>query len=242
MFNREIEEEIVNLRVQNREAAIRLQCLYDETDDFMKTYYDAVGDLCQKISETEEKQKEYKKKLSGEVVDASREFDDKNFVGGYNGIRPRFEDTTKTKNNSMDKEVKTLHRKLIKIIHPDVSEEKLKAAEYTRMVNRAYNEKNYTQLVKLDQLINSGKATERDLIKQRNNLIDATFDLKIQREQVLENPLYKLMKKFNAESDNGKMFLKQIRKNLEVRATEEKRKLVELKLQYLEKMQDRITA
>ena len=236
---REVEEEIINLRVQNRHAATALQNIYTEIDGFMEEYYQKVGDLCMQISEIEEKQKKYKRKIRNEIDSPiSVNESTQEPIGGYNQIRPRNDSST----DSMEKEAKALHRKLIKIIHPDVSEEKLKAAEYTRMVNEAYNQKNYTQLVKLDQLINSGNATERDLIKQRNNLIDATFDLKIQREQVVENPIYKLMLKFKSQTDGGNSMLGQIRKNLETKLAQEKRKFVDLKIEYLEKIQNKIIA
>lgn len=233
----DIEEEIVNLRVQNRYAAVKLQGLYDEVDGFMERYYNEVGELCLKISEIEDKQKQYKRKIKNNSASPLFSEDSKTIIG-YNEIRPRKE----VAEISMDKEAKSLHRKLIKIIHPDVSEEKLKAAEYTRMVNEAYNQKNFTQLVQLDQIINSGKATERDLVKQRNKLIDATFDLKIQSEQVTETPVFKLMNKFKSQDDQGTKMLAQIRMNLEAKAKIEKSKLLDLKLEYLEKVKEKITA
>lgn len=226
----DLEEEIVNLRVQNRFAAIRLQNVHSEIDGFMKTYYEAVGDLCLKFSEIEDKQKIYKRKIKG----AAEEIVGTVVPVGMSQIRPRDE--------ALDKEVKNLYRKLIKITHPDVSEEKLKAAEYSRMVNEAYNQKNYEQLVKLDQLITSGNATKKDMVKQRNKLIDATFELKIQREQMLDNPMYKLMTRFRNEDDKGEKMIAKIRKNLEEKISTEKRALLSLKLEYLEKMQAQITA
>lgn len=225
----DLEEEIVNLRVQNRFAAIRLQNIHDEIDAFMKMYYEAVGDLCLKFSEIEEKQKIYRKKINGTEEETQRIFVP---VGAQ---QPRSRD------ESLEKEVKNLYRKLIKVTHPDVSEEKLKAAEYSRMVNEAYNQKNYEQLVKLDQLITSGNATKKDMVKQRNKLIDATFELKIQREQMLENPIYKLMTRFKEQDDNGKEMIAKIRKNLETKIATEKRTLMSLKLEYLEKIEARIT-
>ena len=231
----DLEKEVIDLRVQNRYAAVRLQTIYSEMDHFMRKYYDKVGDLCLKIHEFEAKQKKYQIKIQADI---SADTPENNYIAGFNEIRPRKD----ISEESIEKEAKALHRKLIKTIHPDVSEEKLKAAEYTRMVNEAYNQRNLTELVKLDQLRNSGQATERDLVKQRNNLIDATFDLKIQREQLADNPIYKLMQKFKSQDDEGKTMLEQIRKSLEARVKEEKGKLLNLKLEYLEKMKDKITA
>lgn len=235
-----LEEEIINLRVQNRHASLQLKNLQEDIDNFMANYFEAVGDLCIELSDMDEKIKSYDARLAGEVyvqqpvTDILDEVEDDFQNPGFNEIRPRETD--------LEKEVKNLYRKLIKTIHPDISEDKLQAAEYTRLVNEAYNKRNYRQLVELEQLITSGKATERDLTRQRNQLIDATFELKQQREALLDNPIYDLKEQFESADDGGKSMILDIRISLEKRLAAKKRDLRAKKLEYLESISRKISA
>ncbi|PIR31772.1 MAG: hypothetical protein COV36_06985 [Alphaproteobacteria bacterium CG11_big_fil_rev_8_21_14_0_20_44_7] len=231
MSRRELEIEIVDLRLQNRYAALRLSNIQEDIDDFMAKYYEAVGDLCLEISTLESKYEGYSKKLRGEAPQISKiKTSETNFH-----ILPRSEEVY-----SFEKEVKELYRKLVKITHPDVSTEKMMAAEYTRMVNEAYNEKNYRELLRLDQLINSGEATIKDLQQQKNQLVDSTHDLKAQYEQLKDSPMYVLRQKFAQEDDKGKSMIVSIRQGLKKRIAEEKRKLKALRIEYIESMGERI--
>jgi hypothetical protein len=243
MLPNSLEKEIINLRVQNRYAALQLQNIQDEIEHFSAEYYSAIEDICIKLAEIENKINRYHKKI--EVSEQGITAVDI----GYNYIQPRQTEPaqaaqaqTVADKISFEREVKDLYRSLIKLVHPDVSEEKLKAAEYTMMVNKAYNERNYMQLVELDQLIRSGKATEHELRQQRNKLIDSTFELKMQREELLDNPIYQLSKKFAEVEDGGIAMITDVREKLQIRIADKKRELMDIKLQYLELVGEMITA
>lgn len=229
---RELEKEVITLRVQNRYAALQLQNIQSEIEHFSAQYHSAVEDLCLKLAELEAKIKTYEQKIAsitGEIANKNA------FVGNVQiGLRQ----VAAVANAKIDiqTEVKNLYRSLIKIVHPDVSEEKLRAAEYTMMVNKAYNERNYQQLIELDQLIRSGNATEQELRLQRNKLIDATFELKMQREDLLENPLYVLSEAFAQADDGGLNMIAAARRELERRVESKKRELSEMRISYLERI------
>ena len=236
MLVRDIEKEIITLRVQNRYAALQLQNIQDEIDHFSAQYYTAIEDICLNLVEIENKISLYAKKIKAAQDGVCGDF-------GYNHIQPReSQQEVKDDRLSLEREVKDLYRSLIKLVHPDVSEEKLKAAEYTMMVNKAYNERNYRQLVELDQLIRRGDATEQELRQQRNRLIDSTFELKIQREDLLENPIYVLSEQFANAEDGGVAMITAVRVKLQERVTQKKRELMDAKLQYLELVGDMIAA
>jgi len=235
-----LEKEIINLRVQNRYAALQLQNTQDEIEHFSAQYYSAIEDICIKLAEFENKISSYHKKIKT----AQQDMESSDL--GYNNIQPRQTQVAKLESLkekiSFEREVKSLYRSLIKLVHPDVSEEKLKADEYTLMVNKAYNERNYRQLVELDQLIRSGKATEHELRQQRNKLIDSTFELKMQREGLLENPIYLLSEKFAKADDGGVAMIVDVREKLQQRIADKKRELMDCKLQYLELVGELIAA
>lgn len=243
MLNQDLEKEIITLRVQNRYAALQLQNIQDEIEHFSSQYYSAIEDICIELADIESKIKLYIRKNDALENVVS------NNVGGYNNIQPRMEDSglSELKNikqppRNLETEVKDLYRSLIKLVHPDVSEEKLKASEYTMMVNKAYNERNYRQLVELDQIIRSGNATEAELKAQRNKLIDATFEMKMQREDLLDNPLYILSEKFADAEDEGIALMQDVRSQLATKVGERKRVLRDIKIGYLEKMAEVITS
>lgn len=236
MLVHDLEKEIITLRVQNRYAALQLQNIQNEIEHFTTQYHSAIEDISLKLAEIEANIKLYDKKIAAVKT--------KPADVGYNNIQPRSEKMAEAivPNANLELELKDLYRGLMKIVHPDVSEEKLKAAEYTMMVNKAYNERNYRQLVELDQIIRSGNATEAELRQQRNKLVDATFDLKMQREDLLENPIYLLSEEFANADDGGIAMIKAVRAKLEERVTERKRDLRGKRLEYLETISGLITA
>lgn len=246
MLVQELEKEIISLRVQNRYAALQLQNIQDEIENFTNQYYSAIEDICIKLAEIEAGIKQYDAKIATvkqiEITPKTASSDI-----GYNYIQPREENAEsfsarpKLSNFAIELELKNLYRNLIKMVHPDVSEEKLKSAEYTMMVNKAYNERNYRQLVELDQLIRSGNASEAELKQQRNKLVDATFELKMQREDLLENPIYLLSQEFAEADDGGIAMLQDVRAKLDERILERKRDLRNVKLEYLETVAGLIT-
>jgi hypothetical protein len=237
-----LEKEIITLRVQNRYAALQLQNIQDEIEHFSAQYYSAIEDICLNLAEIEQKIRNYAKKIS-----TAKDGVANNDIG-YNNIQPRqIPETSQAKQPveekiTLEREVKDLYRSLIKLVHPDVSEEKLRAAEYTMMVNKAYNERNYRQLVELDQLIRSGTASEQELRQQRNKLIDSTFELKMQREDLLDNPIYQLSEQFSNAEDGGVEMIQNVRIKLQERVEEKKRELMDIKLAYLELVGELIAA
>lgn len=242
MLNHELEKEVITLRVQNRYTALQLQNIQNEIEHFSAQYYSAIEDICISLAEIEGKMRLYDKKIAALTSATKKD------VGGYNNIQPRESAVEKIKLDSiknepinLEDEVKNLYRSLIKIVHPDVSEEKLKASEYTMMVNKAYNERNYRQLLELDQIIRSGNATEAELRQQRNKLVDSTFEMKIQREDLLENPLYILSEQFADAEDDGVEMMQEVRAKLHQRVQNRKRDLRNKKLEYLETVGNIIT-
>jgi len=241
MLVSELEKEIITLRVQNRYAALKLQNIQDEIEHFSSQYYSAIEDICLNLAAIEGKIRAYESKIK---TTKDKSLQEANAIG-YNQIQPRPVEPQKDPLEdkiSFDREVKDLYRSLIKLVHPEVSEEKLKAAEYTMMVNKAYNERNYRQLVELDQLIRSGEATENELLQQRNKLIDSTFELKMQREDLLDNPIYKLSEKFANAADSGVEMIQEVRSNMLKRVSERKDALLNLKISYLELVGELIAA
>jgi hypothetical protein len=243
----ELEKEIITLRVQNRYAALQLQNIHDEIENFTNQYYSAIEDICLKLAEIEAGIKQYDTKIATakkiEIYPQTTSSDI-----GYNYIQPREEKEIHLKTShslskfAVELELKDLYRSLIKIVHPDVSEEKLRSAEYAMMVNKAYNERNYRQLVELDQLIRRGNASLAELKLQRNKLVDATFELKMQREDLLDNPIYILAQEFAEADDGGISMLQDVRAKLDEKVSERKRDLRNLKLEYLETVAGLITS
>lgn len=234
MLVRELEKEIITLRVQNRYAALQLQNIQDEIEHFTAQYYSAVEDLCLQLAETDAKLRQYDAKILAAQKAERPAPQDSGYDIQPRPPRPKLQLPQEDERITLEREVKNLYRGLIKLVHPDVSEEKLKAAEYTMMVNRAYNERNYRQLVELDQVIRSGNASEHELRQQRNKLIDTTFELKMQREDLFANPIYELCKKFEQAEDGGVAMIRAVRGNLEAKIAARKRDLMDKKLRYLE--------
>ena len=220
--------DIVNLRLQHRFAEIRLQNTQESLDKFMADYYSATTDLCQELAHLEDQIHDYELKFLGQYSLKFEPVDEKIIK-----VEP-----PKTRNQDL----KGLYRRLMKTIHPDISDEKIAGAEYSRLVNEAYNSNNLRQLVKLDQLLSSRKLSEAELIRQKNLLIDSIFELKTQREQLKQSPAYKLRKKFINQEDGGKSMLAEIRGSLKQCTDEAKSRLMEMKITYLESMQRKILA
>ena len=246
-----LEKEIITLRVQNRYAALQLQNVQSEIEHFTTQYYSALEDICIQLADIESKVKRYDQKMQAvgeKVLEVAQP------EHGYGMIQPRDEPqnlfsgerilpvTKKEEQASLEIELKNLYRGLIKMVHPDVSEEKLMAADYTMMVNKAYNERNYRQLVELDHMIRAGNASDAELKQQRNKLVDATFDLKTQREDLLQNPLYLLSEEFAEAEDGGVEMIREVRAKLLEKVAVRKRDLREKKLAYLEKVSSLIVA
>jgi hypothetical protein len=134
-----------------------------------------------------------------------------------------------------DAELKKLHRRLVKITHPDVSGNR-HAADFTRIINEAYNSRNLAELMRLEQRFMPSVSTEA-----YHRLLTTNYDLKAELEMVQNRPEYKLKESLDDENDREAAILG-IRLKLKRRIADENRHLLALKLEYLEKMQRRIVA
>ena len=122
-----------------------------------------------------------------------------------------------------DLDIKKLHRKLVKITHPDVSIV-AKAADYTRQVNEAYDRGDYLELLKLEQKL-AGKKSQEQLRLEYNMLIDANYDVACKIEDCKNSSEYKLQQIFENYPNRESLILG-IRLKL-------KRRIRETKEQYL---------
>jgi hypothetical protein len=213
MSQSSVGNEIIRLKIENIFLRAKLASLEKELQKFVSSYIKSVSDLYDELTSIQRQIDSYKNKISASY------------------IAPKLAE----EEPGYDSELKKLHRRLVKITHPDVSGAR-HAAELTRAINEAYNARNLAELMRVEQRLMPAVSTEA-----YHRLLTTNYDLKADLEMVKNRPEYRLRESLDNEEDREAAILG-IRLKLKRRITDENRHLLSLKLEYLEKMQRQIVA
>lgn len=205
--------EIIRLKIENIFLRAKLFALENDLKKFVSEYIKSVADLYDELAVIQRQIESYQNKIALKKPSLQKYHEEVSY----------------------DAELKKLHRRLVKIVHPDISRSK-HAADFTRIINEAYNSRNLAELMRLEQRFLPSVSTEA-----YNRLLTTNYDLKAELEMVQNRPEYRLKESLDNERDKEAAILG-IRLKLKRRIADENRHLLALKLEYLEKMQSQIVA
>jgi len=214
-----LRQEIIRLRIENILLRAKLLGMRKDLAKFTQKYMRDVGDLFAELAQIQGEKNAYQNRLNAV----------------YQAVKNTKADMGES---DYESELRRLHRKLLKMVHPDIARDKTKAAYQTRVVHDAYTSRNLPQLIRLDEELSPTRTFEQEK-KMHHALLAANYNISLEISQLQEGAEYKLKESFG-DYDNNHALMSGIRLKIQRRIAEEKRKLLAYKLDYLESVQRRI--
>lgn len=217
----DINQQIISLKYENKLLRVELGALKSDLEIFLAEYLDLVGDLSAELAVLEDKINGCNNKAGAAPIIATK--------------------AKMTRTDFFEQEVKSIYRKLVKQVHPDVCKN-MGAEQYVQKLSEAYNNTDLLGLLKLEQEI--CKQSEPLLMQRKtyNALVDANYELKLEIEELKNDPAYLLKCKFEHLGQLRQMAIAEVRASLRRKISDARQTLIAKKLDYLESVQAKIVA